>query len=154
MIKPKKLVYLVIGVLALVLMLGTVTYAFFNYTRTGLANNIRTGTISFNSIQSSGQSTNINLTNIFPIDISNGLPENDPNVGEVNLHVTGDTTYGEGIEYLLKVVSVNNTAGTKSLPISIDVSYTATTNKTIGTEDEEYFDKRGENILYYKILAK
>ncbi len=49
MIKSKKQIFVVIGVFTLVLMLGTVTYAFFNYTRTGSANNIKTGRIYFNS---------------------------------------------------------------------------------------------------------
>ena len=64
MIQTKKQMFIVIGVLALVLMLSTVTYAFFNYTRTGGANTISTGRITFNA----SQDGSINLTNAFPID--------------------------------------------------------------------------------------
>ena len=100
MIKSKKQSLIVIGVFTLVLMLGTVTYAFFNYTRTGTANTIKTGRISFNS----EQGTSINLTNMFPIDVTNGIPDDATKVGTVTIHVTGDTTYAEGVEYLVFVI--------------------------------------------------
>ena len=60
MIKTKKQMFITIGVFTLVLMLGTVTYAFFNYTRTGSRNIIKTGRISF----STEQNGTLNLTNI------------------------------------------------------------------------------------------
>ena len=63
MIKNKKQMFIAIGTFAVVLMLLTVSYAFFNYTRTGASNTIRTGRISF----STGQTNTINLTNVFPI---------------------------------------------------------------------------------------
>ena len=159
MIKSKKQMYLVIGAFALVLMLGTVTYAFFNYTRTGSANIIKTGRISFNS----EQGTSINLTNVFPIDVTNGIPNNNANVGSVTIQVTGDTTYGDGLEYLVTAVNVTNTVGNKSLPISIDVSVTSNTygeepnqtTTTLGTADSDYFTHHGPNAetSIYKVLA-
>ena len=159
MIKSRKQMYLVIGAFALVLMLGTVTYAFFNYTRTGSANTIRTGRIAFNS----QQGNSINLTNVFPVDVSNGIPNNNPNVGSVTINVTGDTTYGEGVEYLVSAVNVQNTIGSganaKSLPISIDVSVASNTNNdpatTLGNADESYFTNRGASVQssIYKVLA-
>ena len=63
MIKSKKQMYLVIGAFALVMLLGTVTYAFFNYTRTGSANTIRVGRIAFRT----NQTETITLNNLFPI---------------------------------------------------------------------------------------
>ena len=51
MIKSKKQMFIVIGAFALVMLLGTVTYAFFNYTRKGSSNVIKTGRISFTSSQ-------------------------------------------------------------------------------------------------------
>ena len=159
MIKSKKQMYLVIGAFALVLMLGTVTYAFFNYTRTGSANTIRTGRIAFNS----QQGNSINLTNVFPVDVSNGIPNNNPNVGSATINVTGDTTYGEGVEYLVSAVNVQNTIGSganaKSLPISIDVSVASNSNNdpatALGTADSDYFTNRGSsaNTSIYKVLA-
>ena len=159
MIKSKKQMYLVIGAFALVLMLGTVTYAFFNYTRTGATNTIRTGRIAFNSTQGNA----INLTNVFPIDVTNGIPNNNANVGSVTINVTGDTTYTDGIEYLVSAVNVQNTIGSganaKTVPISIDVSVASNTNNdpatTLGTADSDYFTNRGSsaNTSIYKVLA-
>ena len=158
MIKSRKQMFIVVGAFALVLMLGTVTYAFFNYTRTGSANTIRTGRIAFNS----QQGTAINLTNVFPVDVTNGIPNNS-NVGSVTINVTGDTTYTDGIEYLVSAVNVQNTVGSgqnaKTLPISIDVSVANNTNNdpatTLGTADSDYFTNRGSSAStsIYKVLA-
>lgn len=159
MIKSRKQMYLAIGAFALVLMLGTVTYAFFNYTRTGSANTIRTGRIAFNT----EQGTAINLTNMFPIDVSNGIPNDATKVGSVTIHVTGDTSYSEGMEYLVSAVNVQNTIGSgvtqKTLPISIDVSVASNTENdpatTLGTSDSDYFTNRGASASssIYKVLA-
>ena len=153
MIKSKKQMFIVIGVFTLVLMLVTTTYAFFNYTRTGLANTIRTGRISFNHTQGSS----INLTNMFPIDVSEGIPNDNTKVGTLTINVTGDTTYTEGLEYLVTATNVTNTVGNKSLPISIDVSVSNNTNNdpatTLGTSDSNYFTNRGGNTSIYKVLA-
>ena len=156
MIRNKKQMFIVIGVFCLILLLGTTTYAFFNYTRTGSANTIQVGRIYFNSEE--GQA--ITLNNLFPIDTEDSIAMNDPTkVGSVTIHVTGDTTYSEGVEYLVKAVDVVNTVGTgqtaKTVPISVDIDYTATTSKTVGTEDEDYFDDRGpsSNTSIYKVLA-
>ena len=150
MIKSKKQMFIVLGVFTLVLMLGTVTYAFFNYTRTGSSNVIKVGRIVFNSTQGEF----INLTNMFPIDVTNGIPNDNTKVGSVTINVTGDTTYEEGVEYLVSAVNVTNTVNNKALPISIDVSYTNSENKVIGTADNDYFTNRGGNSSIYKVLAK
>ena len=159
MIKSKKQMFIVIGAFILVMLLGTVTYAFFNYTRTGSANTIRTGRIAFNSTQ--GQA--INLTNMFPIDVTNGIPNDATKVGSVTINVTGDTTYTDGIEYLVSAVNVQNTVGSganaKQLPISIDVSVSSNTGNdpatTLGTADSDYFTNRGTsaNTSIYKVIA-
>ena len=57
----KKIILTTIGIAILVVLVSGVTFAFFNYTRVGIANNIRVGRIYFNS----GQSDTINLTNVF-----------------------------------------------------------------------------------------
>ena len=49
MVKSKKQMFIVISAFLVVLMLFTTTYAFFNYTRTGTSNIIKTGRIYFNS---------------------------------------------------------------------------------------------------------
>ena len=147
MIKSKKQMFIVIGVFTLVMLLGTVTYAFFNYTRTGQANNIRTGRIYFNS----SQDGRLQLTNVFPIDTAEtGIMDDATKVGIVTIDVTGDTTYDNGVEYLVSAVNVTNTVGTKNVPISIDVS----TSGTLGTSDDDYFDNRDTSTSHiYKVLA-
>ncbi len=51
----------ILGFAILLIALVGGTYAFFNYTRTGTANNIRTGRIYFNSTQGN----TLNITNMF-----------------------------------------------------------------------------------------
>ena len=147
MIKSKKQMFTIIGVFILIMMLGTITYAFFNYTRTGLTNNIKVGRIAFNSNQNT-----INLTNVFPIN-SNEVASDNDNVGVATIHITGDTTYSGGIEYLVSAENINNTINNKKVPISVSVSYAASENATIGESDKEYFAHRGNNTSIYKVLA-
>ena len=146
MIKSKKQSLIVIGVFTLVMLLGTVTYAFFNYTRTGSQNIIKTGRIYFNS----EQGTAINLTNLFPVDpTETGVMDDATKVGTVTINVIGDTTYSGGIEYLVSAVNVQNSVGNKSLPISIQVSVEDNNENdpstNLGTLDADYFTNRGTN---------
>ena len=148
MIKTKKQMFTMIGAFLLVIMLGTITYAFFNYTRTGSNNTIKTGRIAFNT----NQTDTINLTNVFPIDRST-IGTDTTNTDEIVISITGDTTYTEGLEYLVTAVDVNNTIGSgnnqKNIPISISV-----TASNLGEEDEEYFDNRDDaNSHMYRVLA-
>ena len=153
MIKSSKQMFILIGVFALVMLVGTVTYAFFNYTRSGGVNTVRVGRISFNAVQGPA----INLTDVFPIASSEvGTASN--HVGSVTINVTGSTDYDGGIEYLISAVDVDDIIGTgydiKSIPISIDVDYEANGNrKSIGTENANYFTVRGGNTSYYKVLS-
>ena len=148
MIKSRKQMFIVVGVFCLILMLGTVTYAFFNYTRTGTANTIKTGRIAFNA----EQGDRVTLDGLFPITTTGEVTSSTPGVGSLSIHVTGDTTYNEGIEYLVKAVNVTGSNGTE-LPISIKISYEANNNKTIGTLDENYYTNRGGNSSVYKVLS-
>ncbi len=151
MIKSKKQMFTIIGIFALVLMLTTVTYAFFNYTRTGTANNIRTGRIFFDA----AQGDTVTLSDLFPITASGEVTDGTPGVGSLSIHVTGDTSYAEGIEYLVKAVDVTNSSGGVNLPISIAISYEAASGEgnTIGTADNSYFTNRGGNSSLYKVLS-
>ena len=119
-----------------------VSYAFFNYTRTGTSNTISVGRISFVH----NQTNTISLTNVFPI-ASEDIDTDTTNVGTVTITVTGDTTYDEGIEYLLTVTNLTNTVNNKEIPISVVV-----TGTNIGTNDTEYFTNRGGNSSLYKVL--
>ena len=148
MIKTKKQMYLVIGAFALVMLLGGVTYAFFNYTRTGTANTIRVGRIAFNTSQASGQDGAINLSNAFPITRTMAATDN-TNAGEVVITITGDTSYSGGVEYIVTATDVTNTVNSKTVPISI----IATASNGLGTSDDSYFTNRGGNSSIYKVLA-
>ena len=64
--KDKQIKLMIIGIAVLVIGLVGVTYAFFNYTRTGAANNITTGKIYFNA----EQGDEVTLSNLFPITAS------------------------------------------------------------------------------------
>jgi surface protein len=142
--------YTVIGAFILVMLLTTVTYAFFNYTRTGVANNIRTGRIYFNT----SQDGTLNLTNMFPV-ASNEVG-NDYTEDTVKITVTGDTTYTSGMEYLVTAEEVNvETSTGKKVPLTLNVAVT----DDLGTEDTdsdqvEYFTDRGSTTSYYKILSE
>ena len=132
MIKNKKQMFIIIGVFAVLLMLTTVTYAFFNYTRTGVANTIRVGRISFITRQNG----NINLTNVFPISSSEATGEN-ANYDEVEIEIEGDTDYTGGIEYVVTATNVNLTVGNKEVPISLEIDVDG-----LGTEDADYYTNR------------
>ena len=128
----KKILLTTIGIAVLIVTIVGVTYAFFNYTRTGSNNVIKVGRISFNT----NQTDTINLENIFPIDRSDAST-NTEYTDEVVITITGDTTYNDGIEYVVKAVDVNNLVNGKELPISL-----ITTVDGIGDEDTDYFDNR------------
>lgn len=142
----KQNILIVLGIFVLIGMIGGFTYAFFNYTRTGGANTIQVGRISFVSEQTNANT--INLTNAFPIS-RNAASTDTTNTDDVVITITGDTTYSDGIEYLLTATAVDNTKNNKTVPISI-----ITSASNLGTNDEEYFDNRGGSTAVYKVLAK
>ena len=139
----------IIGILVLIIGLVGITYAFFNYTRTGTTNTIKVGRISFNS----NQTETINLTNVFPIASSN-VDSDTTNVDEAVITITGDTTYTEGIEYLLTATDVSNTVGTENNQKTVPISIQVTANNGLGNADASYFDNRGDDSSIYKVLAE
>lgn len=145
MVKSKKQMFIVISVFALVMLLGTTTYAFFNYTRTGSANTISVGRINFIT----RQTETINLSNVFPIDRS-AIDTDTDNVDEVVIEIEGDTDYSEGIEYLVSSVdSEIYTSTGKLVPISLDV-----TVDDLGSASPTYFTAReSTNTSIYKKLV-
>ena len=151
LIKSKKNIYLVMAGLALILSIVTGTYAFFNYTRTGTRSVIETGRIVF----ATNQNNSINLTNLFPIESTASNLADSTKVGTVTIDVSGDTTYGGGVEYLVTAVNVVNTVNqNKHIPISIQVEYIAEENKEIGTSSTSYFTSRGSTTSVYKVLSE
>ena len=88
----------VLSIAGIFLILMGVTYSFFNYTRTGEANSVRVGRISFNATQTG----TLSLTNVFPMsrsEIDNSLQEGN----NVAITITGDTTYDEGVEDIIYI---------------------------------------------------
>ena len=147
MIKSKKQMYIVIGVFALVMLLGEITYAFFNYTRTGSSNVIRVGRIFF---ESKNEET-ITLNNLFPIDPSEqGIMNDTTKVGTYSIDIKGDTDYVDGIEYLITTSDAHiYTSEGKRVPISLDISV-----NNLGDESSTYFASRNtKNANIYKIMS-
>ena len=91
MSKKKENILIVLGLFVLVALIVGVSYAFFNYTRTGSANIVRTGNITFSSDYES-----INISNVFPID-KTVVSTDTNNVMTVNVNIEGSTTYEKGV---------------------------------------------------------
>ena len=137
--KNNKVLLSIIGLAILLISVVGVTYSFFNYTRTGTANTIKIGNISFNSTQDN----TISLTNVFPTSSTN---LNSTNSDTVTITITGDTTYDDGIEYKVTLEDVNNTINGKTIPISF-----TTTVTDLGDKDTDYYTKRGGEEAIYNL---
>ena len=123
----KQVLLSVIGVAILVVAVVGVSFAFFNYTRTGENNTVRTGTIEFNSTN-----TLMNIDNVFPI-AKTSVASDSTNTAECVVTITGETTYTAGMDFRVTAqdVSSNIGAGTAGkLPVSIQV-----TNNLTGATD-------------------
>ncbi len=139
MIKSKKQMFLTIIIFTLVMMLGTISYAFFNYTRTGTNNNVRVGRVNFLS----SENNTINLTDVFPTDSSH---LDSTNSSTVTVNITGDTNYDKGIEYKVSIVDVQNIINNKEVPISFSV-----TASNLGTKSSDYYNERGSTTNVYNL---
>ena len=150
MIKTKKQMFIVLGVFTLVMLLGTVTYAFFNYTRTGTANTISTGQINFLTTQSN----TLSLTNVFPIASSEVT---NANLDEVEIRIQGDTTYSGGEEFEITIEGLTNTIGTSPNEKTIPINFIATYIPTASGDDigsaavSDYFSERGSTTTVYSL---
>ena len=89
----KQVLLSVIGVAILVVAVVGVSFAFFNYTRTGMPNTIKTGTILFESTQST-----INVENVFPVAASD-VDTDTTNVKTAEVTIKGNTNYTNGIDF-------------------------------------------------------
>ncbi len=114
----KQILLSVIGVAILVVAVVGVSFAFFNYTRTGAPNTVSTGTITFNTTNSE-----INITNVFPI-AKTAVATDTTNVGTGAVTISGYTNYNKGIDFTVTAESVSNNIGTANgkLPISVSVT--------------------------------
>ncbi len=116
--RSKQILLAVIGISILVVAVVGVTFAFFNYTRTGGANTISTGNITFSSEQST-----ISITNVFPIATSSVATDAN-NVGTATVTIAGNTSYANGIQFRVTAQNVSSNIGTTTgkLPISVQVT--------------------------------
>lgn len=131
--KYKKLSMLMCS-LGLILLLTGVTYSFFNYTKTGNANNLGTGSVSFNIDEGEA----ISLTNVFPMTASEA---SEANLDTLTIGISGSTTYASGEEFLISIVDVTK-LNNKEIPMSYIATYEETTGNSIGTEEDDYFTER------------
>ena len=144
--KKKKYMFIA-GPLVIFITLIGLTYAFFNYTRTGQANTLGTGRIYFNSTQGEA----LTLTNIFPMTATEA---GNANLDSVTVGITGDTTYTDGEEFVITIVDVENTVNNKEIPMNYTATYTAATGGTIGTSSNDYYNARtAKNATIYKLNA-
>ena len=138
----RKFMLSIVGIMLIVIALVGVTYAFFNYTRTGPINTISVGRIYFHT----NQDSTINLTNVFPVS-SNTVISNGNNT--VTVDIEGDTTYSGGIEYLVTIDELNNVVNGKEVPISFKV-----TQSNLGTSSNTYWQSRGGNTPIYELTGE
>ena len=156
-VKQKQMILMFIGIAILLVSITGITFAFFNYTRTGGANIIKTGNIEFNFVQGK----TINLQNVFPVTSEQAQADNS-NTSLCEIVITGRNTYAGGVEYLVSTTDVHNSITRDSKPLDIPVSLLidvssngAGANDNLGTEDNNYFTNRDEyTTSHYKKLAK
>ncbi len=129
--------YSIIGIAILLVGVVGVTFAFFNYTRTGSLNTIKTGNITFNS----EQGNTLNITNMFPIKSEN-LSSQTASMDGVTVTLTGATNYVDGEEFEVTLTNVNNTINGKEIPINFIATYTANETNSIGTSSDTYWESR------------
>lgn len=137
--QSKKVLLSVIGVAILVVAVVGVSFAFFNYTRTGAPNSLSTGTIYFVTEESGS----IEITNFFPTSYTGTTVTNSDSM---TVTITGGTSYSRGIDY--SVYAVNPT-GQTTVPVTV---HTETTDSGIqytaqGTSGNVTLNSSGDTLL-------
>ena len=122
----KQVLLSVIGVAILVVAVVGVSFAFFNYTRTGTANTIKTGTIAFSTTQST-----ISVENVFPVAAS-AVATDTTNVKTAEVTITGNTNYSNGIDFVATAEAVNATIGTGQNAINVPLHVSVTSENLTG----------------------
>ena len=114
----KQVLLSVIGVAILVVAVVGVSFAFFNYTRTGGVNQVSTGTITFTTTNSA-----INVSNVFPI-AKTAVGTDSTNVGTGTVTISGNTNYSNGIDFTVTAQEVSSNIGTDAgkVPLSVQVT--------------------------------
>ncbi len=133
--QSKQILLSVIGVAILVVAVVGVSFAFFNYTRTGQQNTLSTGKIKFTSTQTGD---GVSLTNKFPVTTATYTSQKNQtydsttmDFAQVVVTIAGETTYSQGLDFRVTARNVNFTAtvgnDSVSLPVNVDVIATQTT---------------------------
>ena len=136
--KNKTLFLSILGLIVLLLLVGGVTYAFYNYTKTGGANILKTGSMNFYSNYEEAT-----LQNVYPI--PEHLVDTDTdNVMELEVTVSGKITHTSGMEYAISLTDIKASVDNIDVPISVKSSAT-----NLGTQDSNYFTSRGGSDLLY-----
>ena len=97
--------YLIISIICLIMFIGIiigVSYAFFNYTRTGPVNLLSTGGITFTS-----DYEGVTLDGVFPTSFYSYETDND-NVATIELNISGYTNYEKGLLYRVSLEDVHS----------------------------------------------
>ena len=145
----RQIMYSIIGIAILIVGVVGVTFAFFNYTRTGSPNTIKTGNITFNS----EQGNTLNITNMFPIKSEN-VASQTASMDGVTVTLTGATNYVDGEEFVVTLTNVNNTINGKKIPINFIATYTANETNSIGTSSDTYWESRNnKNATIYTLTT-
>ena len=159
-IKQKQMVLMFIGIMILLVSITGITFAFFNYTKTGGANVIKTGNIEFNMTQGK----TISLQNVFPITSTEALADSS-NTSVCEIVITGRNTYAGGVEYLVSSANTNISADTiidgqtkkVDVPVSLIVNVENNgngANDNLGTSDDNYFKNRDHYVTsHYKKIT-
>ena len=156
MTKKNKML-IVLGILTLVITISGVTYAFFQYVKTGAVNTIKAGKIRF----SFTEGNTIDLENLFPITRKEAIND-ESNNSTCEIVINGYSTYEKGVEYRVSAIdthlSINRNDKPVEVPVSVIVNVEANgegANDNLGTEDDNYFSNRDEyTTSHYKKLAK
>ena len=144
--QSKQILLSVIGEAILVVAVVGVSFAFFNYTRTGAANQVSTGKIKFVSEQEGS----ITISNVFPLTseqltteiakttVGNAAYDENyvPNFAEVVVTIKGETTYSQGLDYRVTAAAVDfetNATGTNATNVTLPVNVTVTA-ANLGTD--------------------
>ena len=125
----KQVLLSVIGVAILVVAVVGVSFAFFNYTRTGTPNTIRTGTILFESSQST-----IDVENVFPV-ASSEVATDTTNVKTAEVTIHGNTNYTNGIDFEVRAQDVNVTIGEGQNAFNVPLHVTVTAQNLSGVSN-------------------
>ncbi len=103
--QSKRVLLSVIGVAILVVAVVGVSFAFFNYTRTGSVNTVKTGHIFFDS-----SNTSFTIDDLFPIAAAtaeNASASVNEQVVVGTVTIRGKTTYDAGMDYRVTAQDVN-----------------------------------------------